>query len=386
MSKTFYDIQGNPIEIKGNPIAHGGEAEIYEIDGKDKYLAKIYTRELSVLNKYKLFHMSKKNSFVDMKTPDSPFSFPVVVLFGKEAQNTYADIVGYIMPRKHGENLHNMLNLFRIQKGEVLTKTSRLDLVDMLLTILTNIKLLHSKKMLIGDLSLKNILYDEDTKTVSIIDCDSYQALMDVPKLEAKAVMQIHKGERLRLPTKEEAKRLANETSSLPFFCEVHTEEFCAPELMNTRFNQEFRQVESELFSIAVLIFKVLMLGEHPLLSVKHSQIRDAITNMEFPYNVHFTNDKLVKNKAFNAIWSYFPQHLRELFSQAFAKETLTNPQLRPTIDDWIDAMTKYRKHLTTPKFKASAAMYQTKRAPAPRVQQKMHYNKSEVNYFSSLT
>ena len=106
----------------------------------------------------------------------------------------------------------------------------RVRIVEYLISFLHEVRKLHKKKIFIGDYNLQNILLDPQSSKVTLIDCDSYQI------------------------------RVGNER----FPCAVGSADMTPKEHQNKNFKDVVRNVESELFSIAIILFKALMLGRHP--------------------------------------------------------------------------------------------------------------------------
>lgn len=366
---TVYTLSGEAIHLS-NPIAQGGEASIYR--AKPDVLVKIFERDsVTIINKYKIFAMTENTRFPEHKKKDSPFSFPLIPLMSKPANNDFQDIIGYAMYEKKGATLHSLINFLKIQNGDVLQNTSRLDLVNMLIDVLKAFNALHKDGLIVGDVSLRNILFDEKTKKIAIIDNDSFQCNLDVPAIHVEQVKHLYKNlenkrnDKFKL-TKEKATELYNTTKNVPFFCEVCTDEYTAPELNNVPLNKTPRPIYVEYFALAVLIFQVLMLGKHPLVSKKETDVRAAISNMEFPYKLEFweQNDDIPDGN-WAIQWSHLPAYIKETFIKTFDKETLSNPEKRVNIDEWLEVLTEYAQYLE--KTKTKNVLIYSKMATKPR-------------------
>ena len=114
---------------------------------------------------------------------------------------------------------------------------------------------LHARGYCIGDINERNILV-KDTAMVTLIDTDSFQVF----------------------------------SSAGMFRCLVGVPEFTPPELIGKSFAQVDRSVESDNFSLAVLIFKLLMEGVHPFDGLYQGAgdpppLEDRISRGDYPHS-----------------------------------------------------------------------------------------------------
>ena len=123
------------------------------------------------------------------------------------------------------------------------------------------------------------------------------------------------------------------------------TPRFMAPELVRA---QSQPNTESDLFSLAVLLFYMLML-HHPLEGKKEAAIRcfdqNAMNKLYgfeplFIFDSADTSNAPVAGLHDNALtyWPLYPQVIRDLFTQAF-KQGLINPQARIRENEWRSAL-----------------------------------------------
>ena len=85
-------------------------------------------------------------------------------------------------------------------------------------------------------------MLNKEDKKVYLIDCDSYQV------------------------------------DSFP--CPVGTQEFTPPELQGVDFRYRLRDVNNELFSLAVMLFTILMPGQKPYAAKDNGDIIENIKNL----------------------------------------------------------------------------------------------------------
>lgn len=374
-NKVCYTLSGQEVVLQDqNILASGGEADVYVSEHSKDILLKIFTREnISILNKLKIFLLSKKNSFTEYKDKDnSKLSFPLLPLFAKQSGNGYDDIVGYAMYRKAGKSLHSQINPIKIKSGVTLKNTKRSDLVKALIDVLQEIQKLHNKGVIVGDLSLRNILYDDDTKNIALIDNDSFQFILETDKHTIDEITaQLNKKRLVKSKKRiEEDKKTFVEKF---FPCEVSTMEYTAPEIFGENLLTVKRTVEIELFGIAVLIFQVLMLGKHPYSSKVYSDTEEAMKAGFFPYDVNYNLIKQAPNGDWVAIWSHLPHGIQDLFVEALDKKTH-----RASIDEWLNALCKYHKYLLKNKHKDKLFYQNINQTSSRNAQQNLSFDTND--------
>ena len=183
------------------------------------------------------------------------------------------------------------------------------DLVCLAISILKKIKYLHDHDVLMGDISLKNIMF-VSPHDVYFIDTDSYQY-----------------GE---------------------YPCSVGTDEFVAPELFGRDLGSIMRTEGNENFAIATLLFMLMMQGKQPYAHQGGSQSAADIKAMIFPYG---SGDRPVPGNvwelqpvgAWRYIWSHLPHKLKNAFIDTFRKDGNNNTeQTRFSVNDWLVLMYAY--------------------------------------------
>jgi DNA-binding helix-hairpin-helix protein with protein kinase domain len=164
---------------------------------------------------------------------------------------------------------------------------------------------LHAKGYAIGDVNESNILVALDT-IVTFVDTDSFQ----VPG------------------------------NGKNFRCQVGKPEYTPPELQGVSFKEIDRTQAHDLFGLGVLIFQLLMQGQHPFAGKYQGQgetpeIKDRIKAGHFPHgNKQVPYAPIPLAPAFTIL----PLRLQELFIQCF--ETGHNaPDRRPTAEQWNQAL-----------------------------------------------
>jgi tetratricopeptide (TPR) repeat protein len=172
---------------------------------------------------------------------------------------------------------------------------------------------LHAKGYAIGDVNESNILVALDT-IVTFVDTDSFQ----VPG----------QGKNFR--------------------CQVGKPEYTPPELQGVSFKEIDRTQAHDLFGLGVLIFQLLMQGQHPFAGKYQGQgetpeIKDRIKAGHFPHgNKQVPYAPIPLAPAFTIL----PLRLQDLFIQCF--ETGHNaPDRRPTAEQWNQALKEVERELS---------------------------------------
>jgi DNA-binding helix-hairpin-helix protein with protein kinase domain len=130
-------------------------------------------------------------------------------------------------------------------------------------------------------------------------------------------------------------------------FCEVGVPRYTPPELLvNTTFDNVVRTVNTDSFSMAILIFQLLFLGRHPFAGKNNSKEdideETAIKQHYFAFSLRNKNNKLSPpNDSFSL--SYLNDGLASLFQDAFEKNTS-----RPAPAEWIKELDVYLKGMVT--------------------------------------
>lgn len=296
---TVYDAQKTAKKL-ASVLAKGGEGSVYPLQERGEVLVKLYHPE--VLKKLQPSLQQKIGAMLQHKPQNTDLlSWPAANIF-----NQQGDWVGYAMRRKQGLKLQFLAHALLYKKH--FPHFNRRDIVQVLLSLIAQVKQLHRQKIMIGDYNLNNFLCDPHSKTISLIDCDSYQCQLN----------------------------------GQFFPCPVGSPDLTPPEHQNKSFKEVVRNPQSEVFSLAIIMFKCLMLGRHPYDMVNGE---DPVSNMNsgrFAYGVG--NQGIPKGDWYN-IWSHMPFQLKTLFITTFSEGAL-NPQVRPSLDKWHEVLSRYVKEM----------------------------------------
>ena len=215
----LYDVDGAPITIESK-LGSGGEGTVYIVN--NGMACKVFN-EITENRVNKLKLMVGKINYNGICSPKQ-------LVYDKDGT-----VVGYLMDRAEGKPLKLLLTGIPVLKRNF-PNWKKMHVVKLCLTILDKIKYLHSKNIILGDINPQNILV-KDENTVYFIDTDSYQ--------------------------------IEN------YCCPVGTDAFTPPELIRKNFKSILRTFENEYFTVAVLMFMILMYGKHPYSKVGGGNLKN---------------------------------------------------------------------------------------------------------------
>lgn len=258
----------------------GGEATVYSTD--TPYVAKIYNKDkLNKRKEAKIELMTSKN------IKYQGICFPVSSLY--DDKNNF---IGFLMPIAEGKEIQKSVFLPLLPK--TFPNWKKRDLIILCLTILDKVKYLHRHNIIMGDINSLNILVKSPTD-VYFVDTDSYQV--------------------------EE------------FPCPVGTVPFTAQEILQENkiykqrykkdrtYSQFLRTFSSDYFSIAVLLFMILMVGKNPYSLQGGESIEDNMLNMDFAYPLDDLKNEKAPAGAWGYIWSHLPYLIKQDFYNSFHRD-----------------------------------------------------------------
>ena len=298
----------------GSQIASGGEGTIYEFPPDSSLAAKVYKDD-----KLKDIDSDKLQLMLDNPPDDSAKShgyvsiaWPVDLLLPISGSQ---QIIGFLMSRvQQVRPIHDYYNPKTRREKNLgfnylsLHRTAR--------NFAAAMNALHAKKYVIGDVNESNILVSE-TAMVTLVDTDSFQ------------VRDFQQGKVYR--------------------CRVGKPEYTPPELQGKRFADYDRTPEHDLFGLGVLIFQLLMEGEHPFVGVYQGSGEPPPTEKRilaghFP---HGTKKVPYNHKPMAVRFEVLHPTLRQLFIRCF-EDGHNNPQARPDARTWVKALEAAEKDLVS--------------------------------------
>lgn len=227
---------------------------------------------------------------------------------------------GYIMDSFSGQPLQTSV-LKRDGQAQFFPDWNKADICTLTLTILQRIKELHKRGVLLGCINPAAIrVVSKDF--VYFCDTDDYQ-------IEG-------------YPT------LSNNIS------------FAAPENLGKKLY--LATLDSENFSVAELVFMLLMTGKTPYLS-GNSNIIKTIQRMRFPFYVNDYDERNPSLRILPSMWRYMWSHLsfglKKAFCGTFQRNMFYNtPGKRLSVFKWYDMVEQYRDEINKSLYYDDNLMY----------------------------
>jgi serine/threonine protein kinase len=285
-------------------LGEGGEGSVWSIVGRPE-VAKVYTaRAATPEREQKLSLMLANPPHDDMffRMGHVSIAWPTALLYQGPGFS------GFLMPR-----LSESFKILDIYNPKV--RRSKCPgfnwkyLVHTALNLSIAFDALHARNYIIGDINEGNILVNRQA-LVSLIDTDSFQV---------------------------------EDNTGQVYRCPVGKEEFTPPELHGIQFNQVNRLPQHDYFGLAVLIFLLLMEGNHPYTGVMKvdnpSPDPDNIYCLKsgkFPY----TKNPACAPRPTAPRFEILPPEIRRLMLRSFV-EGYTRPSVRPSPAEWVPALQK---------------------------------------------
>ena len=302
---NVYNARRQPVDL-GAEIGRGGEAIVYRLAVQPALLAKIYHGRAR--DGY-----AEKLAWMQANPPDDPtrgqghasIAWPNDLLFDGNS-----DLVGYVMV--HVQNAVPLLQVFNPRsRAKTLPNFNRRYLHRAARNLAAALGALHASNYIVGDLNESNVMVTPSA-LITLIDTDSFQVQR---RVGAKPVLHP---------------------------CPVGKPEYTPPELQGKTFAEVPRQPEHDRFGLAVLIFQLLMEGNHPfraqwLGSGDPPPVEDRIRDGAWPY-ARRPKLPVAPPRGGPGIETLHPD-LVKLARTAFV-DGHNDPRARPLPEEWEEALT----------------------------------------------
>ena len=290
---TVYDPKGVPLRLNsGDEVAHGGEGVIYRFARNNGILIKVCKPEtLADKSKLALFR-SRLNAMMlleDCRQADF-LAWPLMPVMDR-----HGGAMGFVMRKCTGRTLRALLAPVQVKR--FFPGWNRIQVTQVALNFLDAVRMLARHKVLVNDFNPGNFLVDK-TGAVRLIDCDSFQ-------------IPAEGGE--------------------PFMTRTFTPEFAAPELLlHPELFSQPRAPEQVRFSLAVVIFMVLMSGLHPYARCGGGDPAENLKSGKCPLDKE--SGVRMPVSWYKSV-SWLTPGLRECFLRMF-KDGFSNPSQRPLLGE----------------------------------------------------
>jgi DNA-binding helix-hairpin-helix protein with protein kinase domain len=294
-------------------FASGGEGFICNIKGNSRFVAKIYTKPVPQ-DKLRIMLLNRPSDPMASENHTS-IAWPEDIIL-----DTTNKPIGYLMPKAgtkedKDERLFTLNKLLLpLERKKELPDFSYRDICIVAYNFCLAVRSLHDSGYVIGDLNESNALITEDA-FVTIIDTDSFQV----------------------------------SSGTEVFRCTVGKSEYTPQELQGKRFDQVNRTTQHDNFSLAVLLFQLLMNGWHPF-SGKYMGAADQPSVIEriktgiCPFFQYYPEWKVPP--ASPNIDTLHPKVIN-LFKLCFV-DGHDLPHKRPNVVEWVNALYEMNNSLTS--------------------------------------
>lgn len=299
----YFDSSGRPI-LLGKVLGQGGEGIVYALANQDEVAVKIYRNPIEDSRQRKIREMVQGCD--DALRQIAAWPTDTVHNGGSGGS-----MCGFTMPSVTGHPVHTLYS----------TKDRKRDLPgrywDFLVRTAQNLaaalSTVHAHGHVIGDVNESLVLVEGDG-TVKLVDCDSFQI---------------------------EAAHL--------FTCDVGKPEFTPPELQGGSFRGLRRTSDQDNFALAILIFRLLMMGRHPYDGVMHAghdlTMTQRIQHFMYAYGPDARRQGIAP-PPLGVAPAILPPPMTTLFERAFTRP-VGSLTLRPTARDWHTALGDLFKSLS---------------------------------------
>ena len=309
-----YTASGTALELVEPPLGRGGEGAVYRLASFPKRVAKIYTSDAES-HRSKIEAMASLADAVAARPALADVAWPMAALYADSKARRF---VGFGMRAVDAAFGMDELHEYPAPSG---VRVSMREKVDYLIGLASVTEELHSLGQVIGDFNDNNLSMTKRGRKVAVVDVDSFHATI----------------------------------GGRTYRCEVCMSGYAAPELIRTVRGTTFRDCpgptftkETDRFSLAVHVFRMLFNGAHPYHCASVPGPRGSVRaplplekRVEQGSTPFFKNVPGAKVPPFAPSVSEFPDYLQELFRRAFV-EGQTDPARRPTAAQWARALTRY--------------------------------------------
>ncbi|WP_445156669.1 kinase [Halomonas sp. E14] len=282
----------------GKRLERGGEGEIYALLDRPDVIVKWYYPDVLKKHGSELHRKVEAMRVLRDTQMTKDVCWPLIRVFDERRR-----WIGFAMYRAQGVKMSYLAHALLYQR--YFPGLDRRQVVGYLLRLIEIIQQLHRAGVCIGDYNLNNIFCVPGTQQVTLIDCDSYQ---------------------LRV-------------GGTFYPCPVGSPDMTPKEHQGVAFRKIVRTPGSEAFSLAIVLFKCLMLGRHPYDIVGGD---DPVRNLRRGRFAYGRGQRDVPQGVWYELWSDLPESLREMFTTTFT-EGADTPGRRATLAQWHEALSDYQ-------------------------------------------
>lgn len=293
-------------------LGRGGEGTVYSTDDPS-IVVKILNNSSAISS----LTRNKKSKIEFMAS--HPINNSLIIWPKDAVYNSNNTFVGFTMPSAVGKTTYSIISNSKFGPELGIFTMTKVQLVQMIISILENFVYLHKRNIIVGDIKMENLMIKNgDTSKVYFVDCDSYQ--ID------------------RFPA----------TATSPGYT--------APELTGDVMAY-YRTFGHENYAIFALLIKLLLKGVNPYACAADPQAGNELARAKqgnFPYTLseQQTNMNITQPLA-KLAWSHLPGYVKKAFVNV-GHRTGKNfaPDKRLTSEEWLKIFKAYLRDLQNGRLK----------------------------------
>lgn len=309
-SLVVMDAQGKERRL-GKRLERGGEGQIFALRDRHDVIVKWYHPELLAKRGEELHRKVEAMRTLRDSQMTRDVCWPLIRVYDQQRR-----WIGFAMYRARGVRMSFLAHALLYQR--YFPGLDRRRTVSYLIRFIEIVQQLHEAGVCIGDYNLNNIFCVPTSDQVTLIDCDSYQLSVD----------------------------------GTFYPCPVGSPDMTPKEHQGVSFRHVMRSPRSEAFSLAIVLFKCLMLGRHPYDIVGGD---DPVRNLRRGNFAYGRGARHVPQGVWYELWSELPETLRDMFVTTFTVGA-DAPGQRVTLPQWHAALCDYREALAAGQYSARLA------------------------------
>ncbi|KAA0012203.1 kinase [Billgrantia pellis] len=286
----------------GKRLERGGEGEIFALLDRSDVIVKWYYPEVLKKRGETLHRKVEAMRGLRDSHMTRDVCWPLIRVFDEHHR-----WIGFAMYRARGVKMGFLAHALLYQR--YFPGLDRRQIVGYLIRFVEIVQQLHEAGVCIGDYNLNNIFCMPGSDQVTLIDCDSYQLRVD----------------------------------GTFYPCPVGSPDMTPKEHQGVAFRHTLRNSRSEAFSLAIVLFKCLMLGRHPYDIVGGD---DPVRNLRRGHFAYGRGQRDVPQGVWYELWGELPETIRDMFVTTFT-EGASAPSRRATLAQWHAALSDYRDAMT---------------------------------------
>lgn len=313
---------------RGEKVKDGGEGYIFKVQNHSELLMKIYKEADPRGEVIVTPELIRKLEFMKSNPPgelvaQGVLAWPIELIYGQ------TKLIGFVMPKLTFDSQILQMYAYKhpiydpLDYPKFPSVKSRIQIA---VNLTYTLQKLHDSNYIVGDLNHENIGLNRNTGQINIVDCDSFHITdqsgnimrtnVIMPGYLAPEIIAHCNSERAK------GKPYNLDKVSLPTFTK-----------------------ETDLFCLAIHIFKLLMNGVDPFRGVLVNTTGSAASpfqgNDAIERNAYVFKKGMKPSAAFCLESSDVPKEIKELFEKAFV-DGHTDPFARPSAEVWYYALIRY--------------------------------------------